>query len=318
MARTALKFREPRQEENDAYRLRRSTTAPEVMSVELVSAFAGDRELTKTDHDLIRSHKKSGGDVFFSDLLYTISHRYFAPERAETLWHKILAHKSLISKRLGRNVRITVATLDYLSNITSELRTSTLISEARVSEMASLAMRDGMTGLFNHSTCHELLELELRNYRRYGVGVSLLVLDIDDFKSVNDRKGHQEGDRILVELAKTLTEEARDTDICCRVGGDEFVVILRLTNDSQQACRMAERIRAKAATIACDGQQMAISVGVALSDHETTSPNAFIERADRSLQRAKVNGKNQVVLAVQDDTNLDRGQATGWPHPPYR
>ena len=204
---------------------------------------------------------------------------------------------------LGRNVGITVATLDYLSNITSELRMPTLISEAYVSEMASLALRDGMTGLFNHSTFYELLELELRNYRRYGAGVSLLLLDVDDFKSVNERKGHQEGDRILVELAKTLTEEARDTDICCRLGGDEFVIILRPTHDPQQALKIAERIRARAATIVCDGQQMAISAGVAMCDRKTTSPSAFIERADQALRMAKFGGKNQVILAVVRDRN---------------
>ena len=306
MARTASKLREPgreaRENENDAYRLRR-TTSPGEMTVDLVSAFAGDREMTEADHNLIRSHKRSRGDIFYSDLLYAISHRYFAPEGSETLWRKILSHKHFISMPLGRNVGITVATLDYLSNITSELRMPTLISEAYVSEMASLALRDGMTGLFNHSTFYELLELELRNYRRYGAGVSLLLLDVDDFKSVNERKGHQEGDRILVELAKTLTEEARDTDICCRLGGDEFVIILRPTHDPQQALKIAERIRARAATIVCDGQQMAISAGVAMCDRKTTSPSAFIERADQALRMAKFGGKNQVILAVVRDRN---------------
>jgi diguanylate cyclase (GGDEF)-like protein len=316
MARTASELREPRREpgedEDDAYRLRR-TTSPGVMTVDLVSAFAGDREMTEVDHELIRSHKRSRGDVFFSDLLYATSHRYFAPEGSETLWRKILSHKHLISMRLGRNVGITVATLDYLSNITSELRMPTLISEAYASEIAGLAIRDGMTGLFNHSTFYELLELELRSYRRYGVGVSLLLLDVDDFKSVNERKGYQEGDRLLVELARTLTDEARDTDICCRLGGDEFVIILRPTYDPQQACKIAERIRARAATIVCDGRQMAISAGVAVCDRRTTSPSAFLERADQALRIAKTDGKNQVILAVARDRKTSPGgQGADW------
>jgi diguanylate cyclase (GGDEF)-like protein len=318
MARTALQLREPREGENDAYRLRR-TTSPGVMTVDLVSAFAGDREMTEADHELIRSYKRSRGDVFFSDLLYAICHRYFAPEGSETLWRKILSHKHLISMRLGRNVGITVATLDYLSNITSELRMPTLISEAYVSEISGLALRDGMTGLFNHSTFYELLELELKNYRRYGIGVSLVLLDVDDFKSVNDRMGHQEGDRILVELAKTLTEEARDTDICCRLGGDEFAIILGPTYDPQQACKIAERIRARAATIVCDGQQMALSAGVAVCDRRTTSPSVFIESADEALRMAKIDGKNQVILAVvRDRKTSPGGQGIDWRNPPYR
>jgi diguanylate cyclase (GGDEF)-like protein len=288
------------QDENAADRLRR-TTDPEVMSVELVSAFAGDRDMTGAERAFIRTQRKERGDVFYSDLLYAVTHHYIAPDLAEELWDEVLSHKQLISKQLGRNVRIAVATLDYLSNITSELRTPTLISEDYISQIADLSMRDGMTGLFNHSSCYEILELEFRSRRRYGVGVSLLFLDIDDFKSANDRCGHQEGDRVLVELAKTLIEQSRDSDICCRIGGDEFVVILRMTNDPAEACDIGERIRAKAASISCAGRQITISVGVAVCDHGTNSPGALMERADRALYGAKHGGKNQVLLGVNEE-----------------
>jgi diguanylate cyclase (GGDEF)-like protein len=284
-------------DENASDRLRRTTTA-EVMSVELVSAFSGDREMTVSDNALIRLQKKDRGNLFFSDLLYAISHHYFAPETAEILWNKILSHKHLVSERLGRNVRITVATLDYLSNITNDMSAPTLIAEAYVSKIANLSMRDGMTGLFNHSSCYELLELEFKNHRRYGFGVAVLILDIDDFKSANDGSGHQEGDRILVELAKMLAAEARDSDICCRLGGDEFAVIMRLTNDPVEACRIAQRIRAKAENITCDGRQITISIGVAQCDHEANSPRALMRRADQALYKAKNGGRNQVVLHV--------------------
>jgi diguanylate cyclase (GGDEF)-like protein len=283
------------EEESDIDRLRR-TTGPDVMNVDLVSAFAGDRARTEADDHFFGQQMKARGKVFFSDLLYAVSHHYFAPEIAEALWNDILTHKHLISERLGRNVRITVAALDYLSNITSEMQAPTLISETCVAEIANLSMRDGMTGLFNHTSCLELLELELRSHRRYGVGVSFVLLDIDDFKSVNDGHGHQEGDRILVELARTLVEEARDSDICCRLGGDEFAVILRLTNDPIEACEIAERFRQTASRVHCHGQPITISVGVAQCDSATTSHSALIERADRALYRAKVAGKNRVVL----------------------
>jgi diguanylate cyclase (GGDEF)-like protein len=190
--------------------------------------------------------------------------------------------------------------LDYLSNVASDLKACTLISEAHHTEMANLAMRDGMTGLFNHSSCYELLELEFGSHRRYGVGVALLLLDVDAFKLVNDCNGHQEGDRILVAVAETLKKEARDSDICCRLGGDEFAVILRLTNDPVDACDIAERIRVKAASISCDGYQVAVSVGVALSDHVASSPRELMERADRALYEAKLGGKNRVVLGTAE------------------
>jgi GGDEF domain-containing protein len=203
------------QEESSADRLRRVTT-PSAVSVELVSAFAGDRRLTEAERALIRAHRDGRGEVFFSDLLYAVTHQYFAPKIAEALWNKVLVHKHMMSEKLGRNVRIAVATLDYLSNMTGDFPSPTLISEAYVSEIANHSMRDGMTGLYNHSTCYELLELEFRGHLRYGAGVSVILLDIDDFKLVNDRYGHQEGDRILIELARTLEEQVRDSDICCR------------------------------------------------------------------------------------------------------
>jgi diguanylate cyclase (GGDEF)-like protein len=267
------------------------------MSAELVSAFAGDREVTSAERNRIAWQRKSRGSLFFSDLLYAISHQYFAPELASLLWEKILAHKYAISTQLGRNVRFTVATLDYLSNIQSELASPTLISEAYISEIADLAMRDGMTGLFNHSTCYELLELEFKRHARYGLGVSVLLLDIDDFKAINEGKGHQRGDQVLVEVAKHLGGEARDSDICCRLGGDEFVVVLRQTDDAVEACAIAERIRDKVTTVAVDGRVITVSIGVALRDSSTSSPHALLERCDRALHEAKLQGKNCVVLA---------------------
>jgi len=288
---------ESTQVESDADRLRRTIT-PGAMSVELVSAFAGDRVMTKSERALVSRQKDERGKGFYSDLLYTISHHYFAPEIAEALWKEILQHKYVMSQRLARNVRITVATLDYLSNITSDFTSPTLISEAHVSEMAALSMRDGMTGLYNHTSCYELLELECRGHGRHGTGLSLILMDIDDFKLVNDRYGHQEGDRILIALARTLTEQVRDSDICCRLGGEEFVVILPFTGSLAEACEIAERIREQAASITCGANGITISAGVAVADRATRTPQQLIEKADRALYRAKKSGKNLVIADV--------------------
>jgi diguanylate cyclase (GGDEF)-like protein len=286
-------------DEEDGDRLR-GTVTPDALPIDLVSAFAGDRTMTDIERARIRDLRDRRGNVFFSDLLYTISHNYCAPEIAENIWNKVLVHKIVMSERLGRNVRITVATLDYLSNVTGEMRSFTLMSEAYVAQIVNLSMRDGMTGLFNHSTCYELLELELRNNRRHGVGVALILLDIDDFKLVNDRWGHQEGDRVLSALAETLKEETRESDICCRVGGEEFAVILRFTNDPREAFDIAERIRLGASKIISNGQAIAISAGVALCKGAGQTSHALVEMADRALYRAKQNGKNTVVLSDND------------------
>lgn len=277
--------------------MRRAVTSS-VMTLELVSAIAGDRELTEEEASIVQAQRAERGEAFFSDLLFGISHHYFAPEIAEDLWRRVLLHKHLVSEQLGRNVRVTVAALDYLSNVTGELGRLTLISEANVLRMTSLSMRDGMTGLFNHSSCYELLDLELRSHKRYGVGVALLLADIDDFKSVNDRSGHLEGDRVLIDLAGVLVEQSRESDICCRVGGDEFVVILRLTSDADEALEVGERIRARASTLVSAGHQVTISVGVALCAPGESSARDLMARADRALYAAKTGGRNRVASGI--------------------
>jgi diguanylate cyclase (GGDEF)-like protein len=283
-------------EENDTDRLRRSTTV-EAMSVELVSAFAGDREMSEAERGRIHLQQAKRGSLFYSDLLYSVSHHYFAPEVAEPLWRAIVLHERAISERLGRSAGMAVAALDYLSNVSGSLGNVTLVSEMDFSELASLALRDGMTGLFNHSACYELLDLELRNLQRRGAGLSVLLLDIDDFKAFNELGGQQAGDRILVELARVLVEEARESDICCRLGGDEFVVVLRQADDPFEAGKLAERIRASAAKIGSHGRRVAVSVGVASCVAERISPHALIDRADRAMRRAKAGGKDRVVLS---------------------
>ncbi|MBN2358409.1 MAG: GGDEF domain-containing protein [Deltaproteobacteria bacterium] len=275
----------------------RGTIEPDAVSIELVSAFSGDRGLAAAERVRIGQLQDARGTAFYSDLLYVISHQYFAPEIASEIWNRVLAHKLAMSTQLGRNVRVTVATLDYLSNITGEIRSLTLMSEDDVATIVNLSMRDGMTGLFNHSTCYELLELEFRNHRRYGIGVALIVLDVDDFKAVNDRYGHQEGDRILLALAGRLRTETRDSDVCCRFGGEEFAVILPFTNDAREAAEIAERIRLGSETISCHGQPITVSAGVALCDDATPTPRSLVESADRALYQAKNRGKNRVVVS---------------------
>ncbi len=242
----------------------------------------------------MRSEKKRK-ERFFSDLLYAICHQYFHPEIAQNLWKEILQHKLKISNILKRNVRVIVATLDYLSNLNGDFPSPTLIGENHIFEIVAVSMRDGMTGLFNHTSCHEILDLELKSCRRYGQTVSLIILDIDNFKMVNDQFGHPEGDRVLKEVADAIERESRASDICCRYGGEEFVIILPFT-DSETTSEVAERIRTKSMRSLPGGYTLTVSLGVASCDESITSAFALIEKADRALYRAKENGKNQVAV----------------------
>jgi diguanylate cyclase (GGDEF)-like protein len=283
-------------EETDADR-RRGILNDEALSLDLVSAHAGDRTLTEAENQRIEELKHNRGPRFFSDLLYSLTHQYFPPEAAEKLWVEILKHKSGLSKVLGRNVRIAVATLDYLSNITANMDSATLVGEANLEEIINLSFRDGLTGLFNHTYFYQQIDFEVKRYLRYETIVSLILIDIDDFKEVNDRYGHREGDRTLAAMGKTLLSIERDSDICCRYGGEEFAVILPLT-DIQEAAVIANRLNSELQECLPDGSTVTVSIGVASCDNRTKTYRDIVEQADAALYQVKRSGKNRVEVAA--------------------
>lgn len=285
-------------EETDADR-RRGILDDNALTVDLVSALAGDRRLTEAENTRLGHLKKERGHRFFSDLLYSITHQYFPPQIAEKLWTAVLVHKKELSTVLGRNVRTVVATLDYLSNITSNMSSATLVGERVIEEIIELSLRDGLTGLFNHTYFFQQIDLEVRRSVRYGSPVSLVLIDIDDFKAVNDTSGHQEGDRILAAMGATLMHVARDSDICCRYGGEEFAVILPLT-DMQEAGEIAERMRTEMAEPLSGGGTVTVSLGVAACGKKTLRYQDLVERADAALYQAKETGKNRVAVDAAD------------------
>ena len=281
-------------DETDADR-RRGLLADNALSLSLVSALSGDRTLTEAEKNLLDDLKKRRGLGFFSDLLYAITHKYFPPELAEKLWAEVLRHKYALSTVLGRNVRIAVATLDYLSNITANMNAATLVGEANMEEIIGLSLCDGLTGLFNHTYFYQQIDFEVRRYMRYGALVSLIMIDIDDFKEVNDTCGHREGDRILSEMGKILMSVARDSDICCRYGGEEFAVVLPLT-DIREAEAIADRLKTELTQHLPGGRTVTVSIGVSSYCRETGTYRDFVENTDAALYQAKRNGKNRVVV----------------------
>lgn len=290
----------PSYEETGADR-RQGLLADNALSLDLVSALAGDRQLTETEKIHLGDLKKSRGRKFFSDLLYSITHQFFPPEVAEGLWTDILRHKYEMSTALMRNVRIAVASLDYLSNITTNMDSATIVGEVDIAEIVGLSMRDGLTGLFNHTYFYQQIDMEVRRYVRYGTAVSLVLIDIDDFKKVNDTFGHQEGDRILAAMGRNLASVARDSDICCRYGGEEFAVILPLT-DVHTAGVIADRLRTKLVEFLPDGCTMVtVSIGVVSCGEKTRTSRELVKKADAALYQAKRNGKNRVVV-ITDGT----------------
>jgi diguanylate cyclase (GGDEF)-like protein len=155
---------------------------------------------------------------------------------------------------------------------------------------------DHLTALFNHRYFHERLAEEVRRANRRRTGVGLLIYDIDDFKRVNDAYGHLVGDQILQGVASISRETCRAEDIVCRIGGEEFAVILPGSN-MKEAVALAERIRESVAGAPFPMiDQVTVSVGVAEGPLHASSSRELMTCADLAMLRAKAEGKNRVCL----------------------
>lgn len=276
------------------------------LSLDLVSALAGDRPLSAAERDLLDGLEQSRGPSYYSDILYAITHRYFSPDEAEDHWRAILHHKFELSGILGRNVRIVVAALDYLSNITAHLDSATLVDEEHIDGIVELSLRDGLTDLFNHTYFYQQIDFEVRRYVRYGTPVSLILIDIDDFKAVNDNFGHRQGDVILAAMGRKLMSVSREADVCCRYGGEEFAVILPMT-DATEAGAIAVRLNRELAERLPDGRTVTVSIGVASCGKKTGTSRDLVERADAALYQVKRSGKNRVLVAADAESGPEAG-----------
>jgi diguanylate cyclase (GGDEF)-like protein len=165
----------------------------------------------------------------------------------------------------------------------------------RYREVRRLADVDALTGLRNRRFFYETLQRECKRAQRYGRSLALLVLDLDDFKAINARVGHLAGDEVLAETGARIRGALRASDIACRVGGDEFAIILPEAG-SGQAAQLYERVQqAVSSTPAGAIDRLTLSGGVtALA--ETDDATAFFERADEALYRAKESGKAQLFV----------------------
>jgi two-component system cell cycle response regulator len=161
-----------------------------------------------------------------------------------------------------------------------------------------LAVTDGLTGLYNRRYMEGHLATLVEEGTHGGKPVSLLIFDIDYFKSVNDTYGHAAGDAVLKEFAQRVQQNVRGVDLACRLGGEEFVVVMPDT-DIAYALMVAERLRQKVAEVPFRIEptvtlNITVSIGIAVTEGATDTAKLLLERADNALYRAKRDGRNRV------------------------
>jgi len=165
-------------------------------------------------------------------------------------------------------------------------------------QLQHLSNTDGLTGLYNHRFFHICLDKEINRCQTYHKPLSLIIMDMDNFKQVNDRFGHQEGDRILSIIAGLLKECFRNSDVLARYGGDEFVAVLPET-DGATAMHIAERIleKIRVTDISVGGETIRLSISAGIScvgEEEVISSRELISKADTALYEAKKTGRGSI------------------------
>ena len=228
-------------------------------------------------------------------ILLTLTRKNYPQQKAENLWHAIVEHEKWITNKLGRKSGVSVAALDYLLNVAGDWEEAVVTEVEQMETLADAATIDGLTGLYTREVFDQWLTKSVAESRRYGDALSLLMADIDDFKSINDKHGHQTGDDVLKSIGLDFLRQLRSADFAARYGGEELVAVLPHTQ-CEAAAKVAEKIR-KAVHERYEGQlDVSISIGVACWQDGMLESKDLIQAADKALYKAKTSGKNRVII----------------------
>ncbi len=222
---------------------------------------------------------------------------------AESQWHEVLKHHEAMAFALRRKVSIKTALFDYFCCIKKAVRNPKMIEILQYEQTARLAKYDDLTGLFNRHMYNEALSREITRAERHSIDLSILFLDLDDFKKINDRYGHKAGDIVLKSVAEVIMRNLRNEDIAVRYGGEEIILLLPETS-KKNAFILGERIRneVKELLIRHDGRaiNVTLSGGLASFPYDATDLVNIQENADKALYMAKKGGKNTISMYSHD------------------
>lgn len=270
--------------------------------IEIVSGDIVDH--IQDDEYLLESIGKKPG-TYYRDLIFALIQIRLPEDEAKRDWKEVLKHKYLISEKLGRNVGIHVATLDYYTNVKKRIINPKIIDANDYVDTASRAITDDLTKAYNrHFFEDEFRKLFLQG-RTAGKVFSLIMLDLDHFKIYNDINGHIQGDIALIETVRILHAVCSQDDTVCRFGGEEFSILLP-SQPLNLAIKTAENIRQAVFDYRFINEQalpngrLSASLGVTAYREDIDSPQAMLGEADVALYRAKNSGRNRVKAFLSD------------------
>jgi diguanylate cyclase (GGDEF)-like protein len=266
-----------------------------------------ERHIQDDESALDMIGKKPG--TYHRDIIFALIQIRLPEEEAQRDWKEILKHKFLISEKLGRNVGIHVASLDYYTNIKRKLVSPKIVDARDYMATASRALVDDLTKAYNRHFFDEEFKRLFSSATQTGTVFSLIMLDLDHFKIYNDLNGHIQGDLALIETVRILHAVCSPDDTVARYGGDEFAILLP-SQPLNHAMRTAENIRAAIFDYRFVNEQqlpnkrLTASVGVTAFSGELKSTIAMTEEADSALYQAKNAGRNQVKAFLSSSPGL--------------
>lgn len=241
----------------------------------------------------------------YRDFFYLLTHVELTEQKARQHWSELTTHHGELEKKLGGALDVRVSALNYFITVVGELESPKIMEMKVYLNDQSRILRDELTGLYNYRHFRETLPTEVNRAKGASTSVALLLLDLDDFKRVNDEHGHLIGDRVLQRLGKLIQQQVGSSGLCFRYGGEELALMLP-GMDKKRAYLFAEDIRSKLEAqdfvfeSRSDGKGAKLnitgSVGVACFPFDAEGPDALVGMADKALYSAKGSGKNKVAM----------------------
>ncbi len=246
--------------------------------------------------------KEEGKDVYtlIFQILTTLD---LSPATAEKYWHEIISHSKTLSGAMGRAVNLRTVICDYFCSINKSLHNPKIIEIPTFEKTTRSLTLDNLTGLLNRNTFDEALKREASRAKRHDSNLTLLFLDLDNFKHINDTLGHLAGDEVLRKVAQLIMAEKRSEDIAARYGGEEITILLPETNKAD-GWLIGERIRKtiEEAEIYFEGDiiKITLSGGLASFPIDANDDLTLLKHADLAMYRAKSFGKNNISFYSMD------------------
>ena len=272
----------------------------DIIDLDESSLSLADIELIAKGGDERRQFESKYFGNLCSNILLVLTHESYEEDEAKLLWNSIVDHMLKLNHTLNRYVGVSVATMDYLSNIRNKLLAPVSIEEEKSEFISNTTTKDELTGLYLRDVFDVVLRQKIEESKRNNIQLSLLMMDIDDFKIVNDSYGHQSGDNVLKKIGNTINSLLRKMDFAARYGGEELAVIMPDAN-REQVFKAAERIRKAISQLKFEDFSVTISIGISRFGRDINTSEKILKAADNALYEAKGKGKNRVIMNKEMD-----------------